>query len=156
MEKRWIALILVLIALAGTAHAETTEAWILCQPDSMVNVRSSPRKTAIVEGWLFAGDMIEVDRWTKDWVHIVNASCEAGEGWVASGYVTEYFAQVMDGEPWRTNHRQVNTRYCIGGKRRNVLTKGTELEVYVMAQDWSVTSKGFIRTEYLEEVIDNE
>lgn len=154
MKRIWtiLAVLLLMMAVAGADAVDNlTEAWILCQPDSEVNLRASPSKSGRVEGRLFAGDLVLLDgKKHGDWVHAVGIPCEAGEGWINRGYVTEYYAELVEDYRCTVNRKQVNARYCIGGKLRRKLRKGAEVSVYVMSGEWAVTSAGFVKTEFLE------
>ena len=65
-----------------------TEAWVLCQPDSYVNIRERASSRSAYAGMLMSGDQIWVDGRTKDgYAHCENMSNELGEGWVHAGYI---------------------------------------------------------------------
>lgn len=157
--KRWAAAVLsaviamtaaVFAFLPGKAGAETTDGWILCQPDSFVNVREWPRKTSRKTGFLELGEQIRTDGETKNgFLHIVRCTTESGDGWVSCGYVVSDQPQVETCRAWIDSAGRVACRRATNGERRKWLHGGDELTLYACSAEWSVTSEGFVRTEYL-------
>ena len=160
MRKRVTAFLIALMMLPAIAMAdepETYQVWILCQPDSYVMIRSSPRKKNNVEAWAYAGDSLWTDGKERSGFLHVYGNFEAGEGWVKSCYVTEYEPEIYEtGKTYRVNVKQVNCRKTIGGKRRGWLKRGAEVRVWLWSDEWCVTNYGYIQTQYLEEVEDEE
>ena len=136
---------------AGLAEEDGYDAWIICQPDSYVNIREAPRKTGIESGRLDSGDRVRTDgRMKNGYLHIIDAGTEKGDGWVHAGYI------VYD-EPRRTTERmqicgkaRVACRKTICGKRRAWAKPGSTVTVYWISEEWAVTSKGFIASRWLE------
>ena len=139
-------------AVRARAEEETTvTAWALCKPGTYVNIRLWPSKKATEVGYLDPCDKVECDGRVKDgFAHIV----EPLDGWVYAGYLT--FS-----EP-----KNVNSRYVVIAKKRVAarrwidgpqmgtkpwLINGSEVTVYYMSADWAITSRGFVRSEWLEE-----
>ena len=88
----FLGVALACVAYIGSASAETVpeERWAICQPDSYLNIREKPKKTANIGGWLYLGDRVETDgKMQNGYLHIVNASTESGDGWVAARYLME-------------------------------------------------------------------
>lgn len=133
---------------------ELTEMFVICQPDSFVNIRARASKHAYLEGRLYLGDSVFVDAWHGSWAHCVNLGCEAGEGWVNVGYLAEMEPDVLvEAVQMRTTKANVNTRYCIGGKRRSCLRKrGTVVTVCAISDEWAVTNVGLIQANLLADV----
>ncbi|MBQ9251594.1 MAG: SH3 domain-containing protein [Clostridia bacterium] len=146
-----LALILALVLQVGAAQAgETEQMWVLCNPESYVCIREAPKKNAHVGGYLYFGDSVETDGLTKgDWIHVVNASVELGEGWVHKGYLGWSEPQEIN-LPAKVLKKQTRARGCIEGQVKNTLKKGTVVTVYAENLQWSVTSVGYIKTELLE------
>ena len=143
-----IILIFFAVLFVGTAFAETEPVWILCQPDSYVNIREKPSGRSNSVGYAECGDVFETDGKTKGgFLHVI-AAIEAGEGWISLGYVV-YEQPVYVGYKMIVNSKgRVNARKTIDGKRRCWVYPGDIVTVYWMA-DWAVTNRGFIKSEYL-------
>lgn len=152
--KKIIVIVILAALLISTAAAEKpTEAWVMCQPDSQVNVRANPKNGSEVVAYAFPGDRIELSGKKKGrWYHCF-ISCEAGEGWIRSDFLSFYEPEIYpDGKVFVTTHGKLYARRSIGGTKRMTLKKGVKVTVYMMAAEWSVTDKGYIMTEFLEEV----
>ena len=149
--KRILALILALLLVFGSAAAETR--WIICKPGAQVMIRTNPDKGATECGFLEAGDSFETDG------KIRNGFIDAygvgdGGGWIYAGYV-------VDEEPEQVNQRyicaaviQVACRRWVDGPtikgRKGWLKSGGTVRVYYRTEEWSVTNRGYIRSEWLE------
>lgn len=127
-----------------------TEAWVLCQPDSFVNIRSRASSRSEYAGMLLSGDQIWVDGRTKDgYAHCENMSNELGEGWVHAGYIVFEEPEEVNKECRISSNGRVSCRRTIGGDRRCWVVDGSEVFVYQVAGEWAVTDKGFVKTEFI-------
>lgn len=152
--KKLVGILMVLLLVAGTAVAEkVTEAWVMCNPASEVNLRSRANKHSDVVARLCAGERLtltgrKIGRWYQ-----VRYPCEAGEGWVRGDYLSMTEPKMFpEGELYETTHGSLYARYSIRGNKCAKLKKGVIVKVYLMAEEWSVTSRGYIMTKYLTEV----
>lgn len=151
MKKALIALLLLALIFATTCYAEKiTEAWVLCQPNSYINVRPFPKKDTERSGYLMSGDRIFIDGTEKRGYMHVYGITEAGEGWVFKGYI-------VYSEPYEDGHRypihakgRVAARRTVGGTRRKWLHDGDILTVYMVSDEWCLTSQGFVKTEFID------
>lgn len=161
-KKKALIWIIVLALAAGfigetvriRAEAEdmTAAGWVICQPGDYVNARRKASTRSESLGRLEAGYPLRLTGKTKNgFAQVTGLSLEETEGWVYAGYI------VFDEPVWigktmtiRANGR-VAARKCADGERRCWVTDGSTVTVYWMAGEWSVTSKGFIRTEYIGE-----
>lgn len=135
---------------AGLAEAPG-ERWVICQPDSYLTIREKPRKNGKIAGQLYLGDRIETDGKTKNgWLHIINASTEAGDGWVYARYVVDDEPMVVTGRAWVLEGGRVAVRRYPGGKRIRWLKPGQEVTVYAWTAEWCVTNRGFVDSDFLE------
>lgn len=148
-----IAALILNVYCLTSGKAETIDAWVICNPESYVNVRSNPQKKSMVIGRFESGTYIQLDGKKKNgFYHCINVSLEEDEGWISKGYI------VFD-EPKRpcntyhtvTGNGRVAARSTMGGKRNCWLKKGMQVRVYVISDEWAVTNKGFIKSEFLEE-----
>ena len=157
----WKAIVIGLLIVAALfinfyfmTHArgeDDIECWILCQPDSYVNIRLNPKKKSIEVGRLECGDPIFTDGKTKNgFLHVYGFTFEVGEGWVHKGYVVydEPFKPVQYDTTVNSNGR-VAARRTINGQRRCWLKDGQAIKVYMASEEWSVTNKGFVKTKFL-------
>lgn len=153
-----IALVVALIAfLAETlfirvqAEEQTVKGWVLCQPADYVNARTSHSRKSPSTGRFETGDELELDGKTKDgFVHVVGPNLESGDYWVYVGYVS------MDEPEWYGDDMEVigtarvAARKNMTGDVRVWLQPGDIVMVYWITEEWAVTNRGFIRTEWLE------
>lgn len=152
------AIIMLTILIPCLTRAEApAEAWVMCNPESEVNVRNRPNKHATVEAHVYAGQKLELSGKKRGrWYHCY-VPCEAGEGWIREDYLSFTEPEVYeDGRTFETTCGNLFARYSIKGNRCAKLKKGVRVTVYLAADEWSVTSRGFIKTEFLCEVPEDE
>lgn len=146
-----LAWLLLIIFLVGSASAETTKAWIVCQPGDYVNARISASSRSECAGRFDGGDVIWVTGKQKGGFDQIDASLEVTIAWVCSGYIVYDQPEYLDGMKMtvRSNGR-VAARKRIGGQRRKWLHDGDVVKVYWKSDEWCVTSEGFVKTEFLQ------
>ena len=150
--KRIAAMIIVALLLAGTALGEgiTEAVYILCQPDSFVNIRAEAVKNADVIGRYELGQEVETDGKRRNgFLHLISLSLEDSDGWINVGFVAWYPVTIETVKATVKARGRVACRRSAGGTRRKWLKNGCEVTVYAHAADWSVTSQGFIQTKFL-------
>ena len=142
-----VAVIILLLSVSGLAES----VWVLCNPKSYVNVRLGSSKKSMLIGTLECGQPIETDWKEKNgWVHIYTDSCECGEGWIRKGYVTEQAPVIEPARTYRVaSNYPVLCRNMVNGRVIKKLHNDDTVVVYSFS-DWAVTSKGYIKMEYLE------
>ena len=152
-EEFWAiftGVLVILIAVAwlsfGQAADQTFTCWALCQPGDHVNLRMEPKKDSKSVGFLECGDSFETDGKTKGGFLHVFAPVEAGEGWIALGYIVREKPVFVGQRRTVESSGRVKARKTVGGKRRCWLQPGDEIMVY-WAADWAVTDKGFVRAD---------
>lgn len=149
--KRFIALIMLIAAIMAAFSAAFADSliFILCDPKTPVNVRRSPKMGTKITGQLDFGDCVETDGEEKNgFIHVYAG--DAGEGWIHSGYVVSDQPEKVKARACIAATGRVMSYKRIGGKRRNWLEIGDEVKVIALSDEWAVTSKGYIRTKYLE------
>lgn len=124
--------------------------WIMCKPGSYVTVRSEPNKRGYERGYLDSGDSFQTDGESVDgWI-----TCGAGEGgWVYSGYVVTEKPEKIGATYVCVAKKRVACRKWIGGPQvstRPWMNNGETCQVFLIADGWAVTSRGYIRSEWLE------
>ena len=129
---------------------DLTEVWIICQPDDYINVRMNPGKKSQIVGYAEVGDSILTDCTKKNGYMKCYGIGEAGEGWIFAGYVVYDEPVEVNRMACSISKAKLAARKYIGGKVRRWLKNLDEVMVYWMTDEWSVTSSGFVRTEYLE------
>ena len=153
MKKVTWVLIFLLVANVFSAGSAAETRWIICKPGAQVMIRSEPDKGADECGFLEVGDSFETDG------KIRNGFIEAygvgdGGGWIYCGYV-------VDEPPKEINERyicaanvQAACRRWVDGPRikgtNGWLKQGRTVKVYFRTDAWSVTNRGYIRSEWLE------
>lgn len=152
MKKIILLLIVVglLYTMVNSRGEEAPMAWVLCQPDSYVNIRTKPRKNASTCGQLYSGDYIFLDGISRNgFLHCINMSTEEGEGWVYKGFIV-YSEPYEDGHEYLIDSDgRVACRRSVDGTRRLWLSNEDVLTVYMASDDWCLTDKGFVKTEFI-------
>lgn len=146
----------IILLIAGAAAEKPTEAWVMCQPDSEVCVRSSPKRSAEEVGRVFPGQHIDLSGKKRGrWYHCY-VSFEDGEGWIRGDFLSfsEPTSYGTEGKTFKATNGKLYARRSISGTKRTTLKKGEMVQVYLMADEWSVTDKGYIMTKFLAEVPD--
>lgn len=151
--KRTLTLILCLASIFAcfTAIADEYKVFILCNPKTPVIVRKTPSKGASETGRLDFGDDVWTDGKKKNgYLHVIGIT-EAGEGWVFAGNtITDQPEKLTRAWANVAATGRVMTYRWINGKRNGWVKIGSEVKVYAISEEWAVTSKGYIRTKYLE------
>ena len=149
----FLAMVFLLCGSAGAERKKNpTEAWVMCQPDSEVNVREFPNRHAAEVARVFPGDRIELTGKKKGrWYHCTIPS-ENGEGWIRGDFLVFTEPEIYpEGKIFETTNGKLYARYSIRGNKRKTLKKGVKVTVYMMSEDWAITSQGFIMSKFLEE-----
>ena len=159
--KRTLIVVAVVLFFAAclmigycTGHADTMTAWVLCKPGAQVNVRLKASKTSEIVGRLECGDDIQIDGETRNgWIHVTGIG-ENGDGWIYCGFVVlEEPVPVFDNYVVVAKKRVACRRWCDGPQisgKLGWIYNGSEVSVFYTADGWAVTSRGYIRSEYLE------
>lgn len=157
--KRMIMLLMALILLCTVASAERIqeEVWVLCMPDSEVNVRERPKKT----GEIFGGAMCGACMWTDNvkrngYLHVLDLAAESDTGWISARYVVYDEPVEVNAVMEIRSDGRVACRRWINGKINSWIMNGDRLTVYWMSPSWAVTSRGYIRSEFLTEVVESD
>ena len=140
------------IGLAARADYPLT-CWVLCKPGAQVNVRQTPDNHGNIVGFLEAGDSFQTDaRSANGYIHVLGIG-EHGDAWISCHYVVE-------SEPVRAFENysvvaknRVACRRWVNGpqiENRGWLVNGSEVQVFWLTDEWAVTSRGYIKSAYLE------
>ena len=153
------ALVLLVASFIGAysvmqarAESMTVKAWVLCQQADYINVRATASKKGEAIGFLNCGDEVDLSGKAENgFAEIVNGIDTARSAWVYAGYL------VFDRPVWSgrqmivTSTARVAARKCVEGEVKRWLQPGDVVTVYWESAEWSVTNRGFVKTEYLEE-----
>lgn len=150
-----IALIILLVSILFIpARAEEEyEVWALLKPGDYVNVRMAPNKKSEKIGYLDAGDSCWTDGRTKNgFLHVYGVGeCD---GWVYKWYMVTEEPEVVNEYYVVTAKNRVLCRRGIGGPRikgrLGWMKNGTTVKVFSIAGNWAITSRGYVRSEWLE------
>lgn len=134
------------------AEAETTiDGWIICQPGDYINARRRASRKSESLGRLETGDRISLDGITENgFCHVVHLGMEESEGWVYVGYIVLDEPEVVNQLGMIRADGRVACRKYVEGPRRCWGHEGEIVSVYYRSSEWTVTNKGFIRSEYVE------
>ena len=159
MKKAFLILTALIVILCTVASAERIqeEVWVLCMPDSDVNVRDKPKKT----GQIFGGAMCGACMWTDNvkkngYLHVLELASEEAEGWISARYIVYDEPVEVNAVMEIRSAGRVACRRWINGKINSWIMNGDRLTVYWMSPSWAVTSRGYIRSEFLTEVVEND
>lgn len=152
--NKFVALFLILAILTTCymAGAEEKTMYVLCnpKPENRVCVRRFPKKGAEETGYLTCGDKVITDGKKRNgFVHIIGVT-EDGEGWVHKGYLVEDRPVIEECWASIAASGRVKARRCVGGQKASWLDVLTEVKVYAHSEEWAVTSRGYIKKEFLE------
>lgn len=149
--RRIIIILLAVIISVSSAVCEDYMVFVLCDPRTPVNVRASPKKGSSIAGRLDFGDWAETDGEVRNgYLHIYGIG-EMGEGWIHAGYIVPDKPEKVEKAYGTISASGRVTSYRrIGGKRYKWLKIGDDVKIYALSAEWAVTSKGYIRTKYLE------
>ena len=129
----------------------TYKGYVICMPDDHVHVRSGPGKKSGEIGWLEPGDMILLDGEEKNgFIHCVDLSFEQSEGWIHSGYVVYDPPIRMDAEYTVVAKKRLWARKYVNGRKTRALKPMAIITVYYWSDEWCVTNKGYVQSEWLE------
>ena len=138
-------------AFADEYGTDVIRAYAICTKDDYVNVRSKPGKTGTEIGRLDPGDMVLLDGQEKNgYMHCVNLSFEEETGWVFAGYIVYDEPVYVDAEYTVVSNGMLTARKYVDGRRTGRLKPMTIVTVYYWSEEWCVTNKGYLRSEYLE------
>lgn len=142
-------LLLVAMTVSGTAEGKLSQVWVLCQPNSFVNVRMFPKKTGEVVGRLELGDSAWTDGKRKNgFLHLVDSSFE-DDGWIYSGFISRTTVKQAKNRAKIVSRGRVRARRYVNGTRRKWLENAQEVTVFGISDEWCVTSEGFIQTKFI-------
>ena len=132
------------------------QAWVLCDPESHVCIRSAPRKSGIECGGALCGCHLMTDSTeTNGFLHIVDVSAEESDAWISLRYITFSEPHEVNGTATVRSDGRVACRKWIAGKIVSWIHNGDQLTVYWMSDEWAVTSRGYVMSCYLEVVSDD-
>ena len=143
-------LVLLFIAIFSLTSSNADTIWVMCQPDSYVNIRSKPSGRSRTEGYALCGYDLETDCKTRNGFLHVYGSFEAGEGWISEGYIVWDEPIKVDQKYSVCSKGRLAVRKNINGKRSRWCYTDDVLMVYWLSDEWAVTNKGFVKSEFLE------
>lgn len=148
------AVFLHLSAVRGESddEIETVRYWVICNPDSEVNVRGRATADSEIIGRLFLGDHVDVVRTKGRWAYCIGIGNESGDGWVHMGYLTDGEITTYENPASAviSANGRVSARKSVDGGRRKWLSPGKEVLVTAVGGTWSLTDQGYIQSKYLE------
>lgn len=148
-------ILLGVVTIAAEADEGYITCWILCKPGegSSVNARKEPDKSSDEVGWLEAGDEFKTDgKSANGYIHAIGIG-EYGEAWIYSGYVvTEKPEKIGERYVCVAKNRVACRRWVNGPQVEKMpwLKNGSNVDVFLIADGWACTSRGYIRAEWLE------
>lgn len=143
--------ILTLTDIGLAEDMQGRQCWILCQPDGIVNIREKPKKTGIIFGGAMCGTDLLTDGKTRNgFLHVYDIPAEENEGWVSARYIVYDEPEEVNCPAVIRAEGRVACRKWPAGKITGWVYDGDTVTVYWMSEEWSVTSRGYIMTEFLE------
>lgn len=144
-------------AVTSLANADTIteEVWVLCEPTGTVNIRSTPGGR--VFGGATCGDVMWTDNRQKNgFLHVLDLAAEEDTGWISSRYIVYDEPHEVNAEMRVESEGRVAARTWIGGKVKRWLYDGDIIFVYWSSDLWSVTDHGYVKSEFLVMVGEDE
>ena len=152
MKKVVIILALMsLVIFVGNATAERM--YVLCRPHDYVNVRSLPSTKGASVGFLDCGDWVETDGYAKKdnkgrtWIQVYGFE---GEAWIIAMYLQDSPVVIEKCTGFVASNSRIALRRSPNGKRIKWLKHGTEVTILAMSEEWALTTRGYVRREYLD------
>ena len=143
-----VAIILLFVALMDVASADTK--YILCKPETEINVRRSPKFRGEIIGHLYFGDRVELDGSIRNgFAQVGGFGFEVMEGWLYTGLLVDDPPMIYEATAEIVSSGRVAARQYINGKRNKWLKPGKEVYVYAISREWSITDQGYIKTAFL-------
>lgn len=148
MKRVLIVLLSVLLAALISVSAAADTIYVLCQPDSFVNVRQFPNKRSEIAGRVELGDHLETDGKRKNgFIHVFGTF--DGDAWISAGFVTRDPVTVKRLDTEIVSKGRVACRRSVKGQRRKWVRNGQKVVIYAFSDGWSITDQGFIQTRFL-------
>lgn len=152
-----IIMLILILRDVGLAERIQEQVWVLCDPDSYVTLRSGPGKSKPEFGGLLCGAEIWTDNRQKNgFLHVLELPAEESTGWISARYI------VYD-RPVELNERhviradgRVACRKWVNGKITGWIHDGEQLTVLWMSPSWAVTSRGYIQSKFIGEVVPDD
>ena len=150
-----IAVVIGVAIGVTVCHGEETLAtcYVMCKPGSYVMVHHTPSEKGDVIGYLDSGDSFKTDGTSKNgWIR----SCDVGDGpgWVYCGYVVTEKPEKIGERYVCVANKQAVCRRWIGGPqldgKAGWIKNGQFCQVFLIADGWAVTNRGYIKSEWLE------
>lgn len=130
-------------------YDDIVEAYILC--DDYVNIRRFPNNNDEPLGRFETGDRVYLDGRKKNgYLHCVDLSLEACEGWVSKYYVVYDPPIKVNQSATIVSKGRLAARKNVGGKRMRWLKPMGTVIVYWWSDEWTLTNCGYVQTKYLE------
>lgn len=152
------AVVIAIGCMIGTSECQAageryTTVWAMCQPGSTLIVRRSSSKNSMEVGRLDPCDPVETDgKSVNGYIHVYG-NWENGDGFVYCGYLsTEEPERVFEQYVCVSRARVACRRWISGPMMPNHawITNGTNVQVFYRTSEWSVTNRGYIKSEWLE------
>lgn len=138
--------------IRARAEEKEVQCWVMCKPGGYVNLRMWASKGATEVGRLDCGDTFTTDGKTKDgFVHCLDkgdADC-----WIWAGNVVFEEPEIIGEQYVVVARNRVACRRWIDGPQiadKPWIMNGTNVDVFVIADGWACTSRGYIQSEWLE------
>ena len=142
---------LLLLQDIGLAEEDTEDIWILCSSESFVCVREAPRKTSFAFGGATCGTRLQTDGEAKNkYIHVVNVPAEEASGWISSQYIVHSEPIRIDQGATVVSNGRLAARKGINGKVQYWLEPMSKVTVFWWTDEWCLTNKGYVATEFLE------
>jgi hypothetical protein len=132
------------------AEGITTKAWVMCKPGDFVYLRQWASRKATEAGFMDPCDSVEIDGKTKDgFAHVVYPT----DAWIWAGYLVFEKPKAVNEKHVVVSNSRLAARRWIDGpnvQSKPWLKNGSTAYVYYEADGWACTSRGFLRSEWLE------
>jgi hypothetical protein len=161
----FFAILIIVAAVAfwaGSTFAEEEDGlatvYVMCdpRPGRYVHVRRKPSADSMELGRLECGDSFLTDGESKNgWIHCCNIGENCG-GWVYSGFVTVEKPEMVMQQYCSVSRAKLIIRRWQGGPqvvidgKKQYLKNCEDVTVFCIADGWACTSRGYIKSEFLE------
>lgn len=150
-----LSFFLLFVFMIGFAEEEYEgqQVWVLCNPESYVILHTKPKKTSMEFGGVLVGsDMLTDGKTRNGFLHVYDLAAEYTEGWITTRHIVYSEPEEIYKNMKIVSNGRVACRKWVNGKIIHWAYNGNTVFVYFMCEEWAVTNKGYIMSEFLEPV----
>ena len=146
-----ILLLAIIILSSMLDYARAEDFYVLCRPGGEVNIRAKPKLNSRIVACASFGDRLTGDKEQNGFVHVTGLAAEEDSGWIYKGLLVKDQPIVSKGTAQIMKADAVMCRKYADRSSKAVkkYKAGENVKVLAISEEWCVTEKGYIMTEFL-------